>query len=627
MLALLWHAPQPAITAGGLRRTFEILKRAPDDVEICVLDSYPTFLRQVDRSNVTVLEYKIPGAMRKLQDRFFRFERSLEWILSTVLMTMFCLKLRLKRRSFDTIYVPSSEQIPALLAGIGAKFLFSARLVTCNTNMDIFPRVARAPLARLHNAADVVIAISNHLLNKLKDYGVSSQVVVNGVGLNTDAISGVASPDRKEYDAIFVGRHDPEKGVFDLVEIWRSVVNRRPSCKLIMIGSCSPVNREKLDSLISEYGLENNIITMGAVDDNTKFSLIKGSKICLFPSYVEEWGIVPQEALVCGLPVVAYDLPVYEENIKPLKAVFLEPVGDIPAMAEATADLLSDDEYRKYQPVGPESVRRSSWDEVAAREFQILSDSTAMVEHDKGRKLLYGAGGGTVDAPPAERMAAFKHLALFYCRLFRSTKTFRFRGVDCHYFYHPYNLAWENERTVEIPIARGFLTAHEGQEILEVGNVLSHYLPVTHDILDKYEVADGVISEDALCFAPRKQYNLIISISTLEHIGYDEGPKDPGKVITSVKNLAGLLAPGGVMMATVPLGYNPELDRLLEQQKIPFSEIFALKRVSDKNEWVETDFESVRGAEYARNVSRANAIVVGVIREGQVESTSDRNHY
>ena len=230
-----------------------------------------------------------------------------------------------------------------------------------------------------------------------------------------------------------------------------------------------------------------------------------------------------------------------------------------------------------------------------------------------------------VDSPPARVRDAFKRLAVSYCKLLKSRKTFRFRGADCNYFYHPYNLAWRNERTVEIPIARGFLAAHEGQEILEVGNVLSHYLPVTHDILDKYEVADGVISEDVLCFAPRKQYDLIISISTLEHIGYDEDPKDPGKVINAVENLAGLLAPGGVMMATVPLGYNPEFDRLLKQREIPFSDVFALRRVPGKNKWVETDFESVKGDGYTRNRFRADAIIVGVIREGQVENASDPN--
>jgi hypothetical protein len=43
-----------------------------------------------------------------------------------------------------------------------------------------------------------------------------------------------------------------------------------------------------------------------------------------------------------------------------------------------------------------------------------------------------------------------------------------------------------------------------GRNVLEVGNVLSHYFPVHHDVLDKYEKAKGVINEDVVEFSPAK---------------------------------------------------------------------------------------------------------------------------
>jgi len=289
-----------------------------------------------------------------------------------VIMAVVCARLRVRGESFEVVFIPSSEQIPALLAGIFAKCLFGARLVACNLNIDIFPAGIRRTLARLHNRADVVIAISEHLAGELKRYGLNSRLVVNGVGLDTSAIAKVPEPDEKEYDAVFVGRHDSEKGVFDLVEIWKSVTGRYPSAKLVMIGSCNPNNRARLTSLLCSRGLEDNILMMGTVDDETKYSLIKGSKVCLFPSYVEEWGIVPQEALACGLPVVVYDLPVYQENIKRCEAVFRAPVGDIDSMARKAAELLSNEEFRRYEQIGPEFVSRFGWDEVAEREFRFL---------------------------------------------------------------------------------------------------------------------------------------------------------------------------------------------------------------------------------------------------------------
>lgn len=372
VLALLWHAPHQVIAAGGFRRTYEIFDRAPNYVEIVAVDDAPSFLRGMSHWNVTVREYKIPRVVRSLEKRFFWFERVLEWLLSTIIMTAECGRLRARGEKFEVVFVPNSEEVPALIAGIAAKYLFGARLVACNLNIEIFPAPIRRPLAVLHNPADLVIAISEHLAGELKGYGVRAPMVVNGVGLDTAAISSVPAPAAKEYDAVFVGRHDAEKGVFDLVEIWKSVTGMHPSARLAMIGSCNPNNRAKLVSLISELGLEENIYMMGTVDDDRKYSLIKGSKLCLFPSYVEEWGIVPQEALACGLPVVVYDLPVYQENIKECSAVFREPVGDIASMARKAAELLSDEEYRKYERIGPEFVSQFGWDEVAEREFQAL---------------------------------------------------------------------------------------------------------------------------------------------------------------------------------------------------------------------------------------------------------------
>jgi hypothetical protein len=63
---------------------------------------------------------------------------------------------------------------------------------------------------------------------------------------------------------------------------------------------------------------------------------------------------------------------------------------------------------------------------------------------------------------------------------------------------------------------------YKERNILEIGNVLSHYFPVNHDIVDKYEKADGVINQDVVHFYSPKKYDLIVSVSTLEHVGWDE---------------------------------------------------------------------------------------------------------
>ena len=107
-------------------------------------------------------------------------------------------------------------------------------------------------------------------------------------------------------------------------------------------------------------------------------------------------------------------------------------------------------------------------------------------------------------------------------KTFGSGRTFLVDGKEFHYFYHFYNNTYGAERCVEIPVVRSMLSAANNEDILEVGNVLKHYYWFPHDVLDKYEKAPGVINQDVVEFAPRKKYSTIVSISTLEHVGFDE---------------------------------------------------------------------------------------------------------
>lgn len=100
---------------------------------------------------------------------------------------------------------------------------------------------------------------------------------------------------------------------------------------------------------------------------------------------------------------------------------------------------------------------------------------------------------------------------------------FLFNKKLYNYYIAPYNNTHRNERKVEIPIIVDYIRKYPTESILEVGNVLSHYFSnATHDIVDKYEQAINVLNEDIVDYGSNKKYDLIISISTLEHVGYEE---------------------------------------------------------------------------------------------------------
>lgn len=201
----------------------------------------------------------------------------------------------------------------------------------------------------------------------------------------------------------------------------------------------------------------------------------------------------------------------------------------------------------------------------------------------------------------------------FYTFIKKPKKFFSFRNKYYNYFYHLYNCTCLNERAVEIPIIWEVMKSFKGKRILEVGNVLSHYFSVSHDILDKYDKGERVISQDAVDFNPCQRYDLIVSISTLEHVGWDEEPKDPEKSLFAIERLKQCLSPEGKMVVTLPLGYNPEMDQLLKKGRIKFDNQYFFKKISNNNDWKEVNQKEVDGIRYDNSNMSARGLIIGTV--------------
>lgn len=198
--------------------------------------------------------------------------------------------------------------------------------------------------------------------------------------------------------------------------------------------------------------------------------------------------------------------------------------------------------------------------------------------------------------------------------------SFQLQNQRYRYFLHLYNLTWRSERAVEIPIVRKLMEGYDEGDILEVGNVLSHYFRVQHDIVDKYEKNHGVLNQDAATFSPKHLYKLIVCISTLEHVGWDEYPRDPSKTVAAFENLLDCLSADGKMIVTVPVGQNPELDRLIAYGVIQFDQRYYMKRTSKLNSWVEADLDEV-----GRHANRFSPtyLMLGIKLKERSEHTRD----
>jgi glycosyltransferase involved in cell wall biosynthesis len=172
--------------------------------------------------------------------------------------------------------------------------------------------------------------------------------------------------EEKTYDGVFLSRLVERKGIWDLIPIWKKIVENIPSARLCVIGSGPEM--ERLKSKIEEENLSKNITLMGEVSDKKKFELLSSSKIFVFPSYYESWGIVIAEAIACGLHVVAYDLSIYHEifngNICTVK------MGNVNEMSEKVIKFLTHpQDYEQKLEQAKRFISKFDWEVVAKKEL------------------------------------------------------------------------------------------------------------------------------------------------------------------------------------------------------------------------------------------------------------------
>jgi len=182
-------------------------------------------------------------------------------------------------------------------------------------------------------------------------------------------------------------------------------------------------------------------------------------------------------------------------------------------------------------------------------------------------------------------------------------KTFTFRGVELEYLNHRYNHASRNMRSIEVPIVMRYLRQFDPRRVLEVGNVLRHYVsPCTWACVDANERAKGVYNRDVMTWEPKKRWDLLVSISTVEHIGHGRYQHITYKPYTQqeiFEKLLTFLSPNGSLAVTFPLNYNHELDTAIMDGSLPVNTHFA-RRLNADNEWEETDMDTAFSIPYGK---------------------------
>jgi glycosyltransferase involved in cell wall biosynthesis len=160
-----------------------------------------------------------------------------------------------------------------------------------------------------------------------------------------------------------------EKGVEFLVQALPEILKVFPTARVLFVGPYqNVVGEEKYAQRVLPLirGLEDHWTFLGIVSDVEMTAFFKTSEVLVLPSLnsTEAYGLVQAEALTCGTPVVASDLPGVRVPVTETGMGRIVPVGDAAAIAQAVIEILSHPERFRGDPAAMQ--QRTSPDTLAA---------------------------------------------------------------------------------------------------------------------------------------------------------------------------------------------------------------------------------------------------------------------
>lgn len=134
--------------------------------------------------------------------------------------------------------------------------------------------------------------------------------LVSGSGVNLDIHTFEEYPPNGKTSFLFVGRIMKDKGIYELVEAFKSALKVNPDIELKVVGPADEADEAK----IKDFEKQGILTYYGKQSDVHKF--IKDAHAVILPSYHEGMANVLLEAGACGRPVIASDIPGCRETFE-----------------------------------------------------------------------------------------------------------------------------------------------------------------------------------------------------------------------------------------------------------------------------------------------------------------------
>ena len=249
-----------------------------------------------------------------------------------------------------------------------------------------------------------IITISQATKSQLEAGGLRTRKIhVIPPGINLRDYQPAGNVARTPGEILVVGRLMPQKGHRYLLEALPEVAQKCPEIHLTVVGD-GPL-REELELQAVDLGIADLVTFTGVVSETEKVAHLWRAELFVMPSTQEGFGMVLLEAMACGLPIAAFDLPVFHEILGESSGRFA-PVRDTSALAAHIVDLLKDDLLReKMSAFNREYVKMFGWEDAVDALEGVLNE--VLREVSRSSKQL-NSGPHPVGAVRYKRLSKIK---------------------------------------------------------------------------------------------------------------------------------------------------------------------------------------------------------------------------
>ncbi|MFH1684332.1 MAG: glycosyltransferase family 1 protein [Candidatus Margulisiibacteriota bacterium] len=175
---------------------------------------------------------------------------------------------------------------------------------------------------------------------------------------------------------LFVGGLTARKNLTTLVKAFSLAKKQGLPHKLVLCGG-RRFGTDEIADEIDRLGMREEIVFTGMVPYDERLAAVYSlAEAVVLPSLHESIGLPLMEAMACGIPVVASNIPAIVENIGGA-GILVDPL-DVDGWAAAVVEVLSKTDLRQeLRQKGFERLRQYSWEDTAQKTLRVLEDACA----------------------------------------------------------------------------------------------------------------------------------------------------------------------------------------------------------------------------------------------------------